>query len=70
MLYEVITLLIFQTTNFLAQGISYEITNQDANQLEKSKTLDVVTWNLEWFGVPGKSKNATSFNQQLRNNFV
>ncbi len=37
----------------------------DATTLTKDKTLDVVTWNLEWFGIPEKSKSASSFNDQL-----
>jgi len=38
----------------------------DASKLSMDKTLDVVTWNLEWFGAPRKSKDASSFDQQLR----
>ncbi|WP_430933332.1 T9SS type A sorting domain-containing protein [Saccharicrinis sp. 156] len=38
---------------------------QDANTLGKDKTLDVVTWNLQWFGAPYKSSNARTFEEQL-----
>ncbi len=38
---------------------------QDTSLLDKSETLDVVTWNLQWFGAPQKSYNASTFNQQL-----
>ncbi len=38
----------------------------DATQIDKSKTFDVVTWNLEWFGAPQKSKHATSYQEQIR----
>ncbi len=38
---------------------------EDATLLEKSKTLDVVTWNLEWFGAPQKSSDASTYDQQL-----
>lgn len=37
----------------------------DASKLSMDETLDVVTWNLEWFGAPSKSKDASSFDQQL-----
>jgi len=39
---------------------------KDASKLSMDKTLDVVTWNLEWFGAPQNSKHASSFDQQLR----
>ncbi|MFT5749277.1 MAG: endonuclease/exonuclease/phosphatase family metal-dependent hydrolase [Ancylomarina sp.] len=42
-----------------------EVVITDASKLSMDKTLDVVTWNLEWFGAPRKSKNASSFDQQL-----
>ncbi len=42
---------------------AYAQTN--ASELSKDYTLDMVTWNLEWFGAPGKSYDATSFDQQL-----
>jgi len=38
----------------------------DASKLSMDKTLDIVTWNLEWFGAPHKSKDASSFDQQLK----
>ncbi len=38
---------------------------QDASLIDKSETLDIVTWNLQWFGAPQKSYNASTFNQQL-----
>ncbi|MFA8434691.1 MAG: endonuclease [Marinifilaceae bacterium] len=37
----------------------------DANSLGKDQTLDIVSWNVEWFGAPSKSKHASSFDQQL-----
>lgn len=37
----------------------------DVSRLSKDKTLDIVTWNMEWFGVPDKSKSASSFTYQL-----
>ncbi|NOU59346.1 hypothetical protein ELS83_05915, partial [Marinifilum sp. JC070] len=37
----------------------------DASTLGMDKTLDVVAWNIEWFGVPSKSKSASSFTEQL-----
>ncbi len=37
----------------------------DANLLAHDKTLDIVSWNVEWFGAPGKSKHASTFDQQL-----
>ena len=37
----------------------------DATTLGKDKTLDIVSWNIEWFGAPGKSKSASSFSEQL-----
>ncbi|PCH67083.1 MAG: hypothetical protein COC06_11840, partial [Bacteroidales bacterium] len=37
----------------------------DASTLGRDKTLDIVSWNVEWFGSPEKSKHATSFDQQL-----
>ena len=37
----------------------------DASTLGKDKTLDIVSWNVEWFGAPGKSKSASGFSQQL-----
>lgn len=45
--------------------VSYIGTKQDANALPRSQTLDVVSWNIEWFGYPANSNNATSFTQQL-----
>ncbi len=39
--------------------------NSDARQIDQNKTFDVVTWNLEWFGAPRKSRHAYSFQQQL-----
>ncbi len=38
---------------------------QDATFIDKSETLDIVTWNLQWFGAPQESYNASTFNQQL-----
>ena len=37
----------------------------DATTLDKTQTLDVVTWNLNWFGAPEKSSYASSFAEQL-----
>ncbi len=37
----------------------------DAKTLTKSETLDMVTWNLEWFGAPEKSNSATTWEEQL-----
>ncbi|PKQ63072.1 hypothetical protein BZG02_09905 [Labilibaculum filiforme] len=37
----------------------------DATTLGRDKTLDIVSWNVEWFGSPNMSKHATSFDQQL-----
>ncbi|WP_193323842.1 endonuclease, partial [Marinifilum sp. N1E240] len=37
----------------------------DATTLGKDKTLDIVSWNIEWFGAPNKSKSASSFSEQL-----
>ncbi|GAB4340447.1 MAG: hypothetical protein OHK0038_19940 [Flammeovirgaceae bacterium] len=45
--------------------VEYIGTKEDASTLSKEETLDVVSWNLEWFGAPDKSNNATSFSQQL-----
>ncbi|MCW3806198.1 T9SS type A sorting domain-containing protein [Plebeiibacterium marinum] len=51
---------------FVCICLFYQVSSaQDANTLSKGETLDVVTWNLEWFGCPAKSNNATSFSQQL-----
>jgi endonuclease/exonuclease/phosphatase family metal-dependent hydrolase len=37
----------------------------DATTLPMDETLDVVTWNVEWFGAPEKSKHADNFDEQL-----
>ncbi|WP_320019542.1 endonuclease [Labilibaculum manganireducens] len=37
----------------------------DASTLGRDKTLDIVSWNLEWFGSPTMSKHASSFDEQL-----
>ncbi len=37
----------------------------DATSLTKDKTLDMVTWNLEWFGTPAKSGHASTWAEQL-----
>lgn len=39
--------------------------NYTAPPKPRDNTFDIVSWNLEWFGTPDKSKNATSFAQQL-----
>ncbi len=49
------TLLIFKSSN----------SQVDASVLDKNETLDIVTWNLQWFGAPQKSYNASTFDQQL-----
>jgi endonuclease I/endonuclease/exonuclease/phosphatase family metal-dependent hydrolase len=45
--------------------VEYIGTKEDANDLTKEETLDIVSWNVEWFGEPDKSNNATSFSEQL-----
>jgi endonuclease I len=47
----------------LSSAMSSDIS--DANNLGHDKTLDIVSWNVEWFGAPSKSKHASSFDQQL-----
>ncbi|MCL3779867.1 T9SS type A sorting domain-containing protein [Prolixibacteraceae bacterium JC049] len=47
----------------LSSAMSSDIS--DANNLGHDKTLDIVSWNVEWFGAPSKSRNASSFDQQL-----
>ncbi|WP_321317617.1 endonuclease [Labilibaculum sp.] len=37
----------------------------DASTLGRDKTLDIVSWNVEWFGSPAMSKHASSFDEQL-----
>ncbi|WP_461642076.1 DUF6359 domain-containing protein [Labilibaculum euxinus] len=37
----------------------------DASTLGRDKTLDIVSWNVEWFGSPTMSKHASSFDEQL-----
>ncbi len=37
----------------------------DALTLGRDKTLDIVSWNVEWFGSPTMSKHASSFDEQL-----
>ncbi|MFO7938687.1 MAG: T9SS type A sorting domain-containing protein, partial [Bacteroidales bacterium] len=37
----------------------------DGSALEKDQTLDVVTWNLNWFGAPNMSDYATTYDEQL-----
>lgn len=37
----------------------------DAGSLGKDQTLDIVSWNLEWFGAPQKSGHASTYQQQL-----
>ena len=39
--------------------------SNDAKQISMDNTLDIVTWNLEWFGAPWKSKNSNSISEQL-----
>ncbi len=41
------------------------LAQEDASLLDKSKTLDVVTWNLEWFGAPQKSSATYLYDKQL-----
>ncbi len=64
-------LLIFVTSFTFAYGNGdnknkLDSTPQNANELTHEQTLDIVTWNLEWFGAPSKSHHATSFSQQLK----
>ena len=47
----------------LSSLASSEIT--DASTLDRDKTLDIVSWNVEWFGSPAMSKHASSFDEQL-----
>ena len=56
-------------TNYVCDLLSADNpgTVTDASTLNKSQTLDIVTWNLEWFGAPEKSNNASSWNEQLTN---
>lgn len=54
-----------------AKTISLDIASEtagtiaDGTTLEKDQTLDVVTWNLNWFGAPDKSDYANTFEEQL-----
>ncbi|MCW3788834.1 T9SS type A sorting domain-containing protein [Plebeiibacterium sediminum] len=41
------------------------LAQEDASSLDKDKTLDVVTWNLEWFGAPIRSSATYSYDKQL-----
>ncbi len=41
------------------------IVQQDADTLDKDLTLDIVTWNLEWFGSPSNSSSTSSYTAQL-----
>lgn len=52
-------------TQYISLSTQASTNISDANNIPKSETLDIVTWNLEWFGAPSKSKNATSFASQL-----
>ncbi|OQY03084.1 MAG: hypothetical protein B6I20_05750, partial [Bacteroidetes bacterium 4572_117] len=37
----------------------------NASSLTNDKTLDLVSWNLEWFGTPSKSGHASTWDEQL-----
>jgi len=41
------------------------VTVADAKNLSNDQTLDIVTWNLEWFGAPEKSNHASTWEEQL-----
>ncbi len=54
-----------------AKTIALEIESEaagtiaDGNSLNRDQTLDVVAWNLNWFGAPEKSDYATTYDEQL-----
>ena len=56
--------LLAQESNELkSSNISF--TPIDALTLSNNQTLDLVSWNVEWFGAPEKSNHATTFDEQL-----
>ncbi len=50
----------------LDDQIDNKLIVKDASKLSKDKTLDIVSWNLEWFGAPQKSRHASTFEKQLK----
>ncbi len=59
LLVSIISWLTFSYNNIFAQS------ETDASELDRTTTLDVVSWNLEWFGAPDKSSDASSYSEQL-----
>ena len=54
-------------TNYIVDLYSEDnpATVVDAATLTQNQTLDIVTWNLEWFGAPDKSNSASTWDEQL-----
>lgn len=49
--------------SFLASLLPFDL--QAQTPLPRHETLDVVTWNIEWFGTPGRTPRGKSFEYQL-----